>query len=283
MAERGRQEPLMKWFKHMTDLHRSEDSAALLDRAGLEGYGAYMILCELVAEQMNYTGQCSLALSLKQWAFRLGIHHLKAKSLLGYLEVTPPVTPELPSDYWGVVILKYFDDKIEITIPKLLELKDEYAKKSGQTPERVRTKEQKRTDKKKKDPPKSPKGDDEEKGSEKNRDISAKLLWLKDAWNKMAASDGSQHPPLRSWSKTGKRTDMARARVADPDWWHAHSEALEAIPKTHFLCGKNERHWWADMDFFVRPDSVNKILEGKYGDKANDYGGAKDKDLWGDE
>ena len=31
------------------------------------------------------------------------------------------------------------------------------------------------------------------------------------------------------------------------------------------MIGKNDRGWKADIEFFLRPDSIAKILEGKYG------------------
>jgi len=36
------------------------------------------------------------------------------------------------------------------------------------------------------------------------------------------------------------------------------------IPDSPFLLGENDRGWRADIDWFLRPDSVTRILEGKY-------------------
>ena len=63
---------------------------------------------------------------------------------------------------------------------------------------------------------------------------------------------------------TKNREKALRARLADP-WWAANwRAALERGCKSAFLHGENDRGWKADFEFFIRPDSVTKILEGKY-------------------
>ena len=39
---------------------------------------------------------------------------------------------------------------------------------------------------------------------------------------------------------------------------------MKQIPDCPFLVGDNDKGWRADLDWFLRPDSVTKILEGKY-------------------
>ena len=43
------------------------------------------------------------------------------------------------------------------------------------------------------------------------------------------------------------------------------SSAFQSAVKTPFLTGKNERNWTANFDFIVKPDNLQKILEGVYG------------------
>lgn len=38
------------------------------------------------------------------------------------------------------------------------------------------------------------------------------------------------------------------------------------IQKSSFCQGKNDRGWVASFDWFIRPDTVVKIMEGKYDD-----------------
>jgi Fe2+ or Zn2+ uptake regulation protein len=80
------------------------------------------------------------------------------------------------------------------------------------------------------------------------------------AWNEMAKSAGI--PTARSL--TDSRKDKLRVRLANADWRSSWREALDAIPSRPFLLGNGPRGWKADFDFFLRPDSVNAILEDKY-------------------
>lgn len=52
-------------------------------------------------------------------------------------------------------------------------------------------------------------------------------------------------------------------------WWAEHwPEALSRVRGSPFLMGENDRGWKADIDFFIKPDSVNKIIEGSYDNKT---------------
>jgi hypothetical protein len=43
--------------------------------------------------------------------------------------------------------------------------------------------------------------------------------------------------------------------------------ALAKIPESNFMRGNNDRGWKADIDWFLSPKSLPKILEGKYDNK----------------
>jgi hypothetical protein len=65
---------------------------------------------------------------------------------------------------------------------------------------------------------------------------------------------------VRPVRKLGARASTLKARLAEPDWdWRA---ALEKFP---LRCFATEPDGFVpDLEFFLRPDTVNKILEGKY-------------------
>ncbi len=46
------------------------------------------------------------------------------------------------------------------------------------------------------------------------------------------------------------------------------SSAFRSAASTPFLTGKNERNWTANFDFIIKPDNLQKILEGAYGSAA---------------
>lgn len=65
-------------------------------------------------------------------------------------------------------------------------------------------------------------------------------------------------------SPTERRKVAINARLKDKAWASSWKIALKKIPSSPFLTGKNNRGWKANIDWFLRPDSVFKILEGQY-------------------
>jgi len=63
---------------------------------------------------------------------------------------------------------------------------------------------------------------------------------------------------------TESRKKAFKARATKPSWGQDVPKALERVGKSSFCCGDNDRGWRADIDWFLRPDTVTKILEGKY-------------------
>ncbi len=77
-------------------------------------------------------------------------------------------------------------------------------------------------------------------------------------------------------SMTVNRKKSLRARSRDPifrDNWQA---AIQRVGTTVFCCGGGPRGWRADVDWFLRPDTIVQIMEGKYDDRdanGNNGGG----------
>lgn len=69
-------------------------------------------------------------------------------------------------------------------------------------------------------------------------------------------------PEIKVYSE--KRAMAHATRLMNPDWRTHWRAALEKIPSCPFLIGENDRKWKADAEFFLRPDTVAKIIEGKY-------------------
>ncbi|HEX5102774.1 MAG TPA: hypothetical protein VFV87_03135 [Pirellulaceae bacterium] len=67
---------------------------------------------------------------------------------------------------------------------------------------------------------------------------------------------------------TSKRQTAFRVRARDPQWLAGIDDALSAVAASQFLQGDNDRNWRADIDWFLRPDSLTRILEGKYSSKS---------------
>ena len=72
----------------------------------------------------------------------------------------------------------------------------------------------------------------------------------------------SEFPQIRKL--TNKRRAALVQRIQD----YGIDDCVKAVKianETPFMTGKNDRGWKADIEFFLRPDSIAKILEGKYG------------------
>lgn len=68
---------------------------------------------------------------------------------------------------------------------------------------------------------------------------------------------------------TPKRRKAIAARWRDRFWRENWQEALEVASSTPFLQGQNDRSWKMTFDWFLKPDSVAKIIEGNYQGSSN--------------
>ena len=83
---------------------------------------------------------------------------------------------------------------------------------------------------------------------------------LVEAWNRLAQAE--KLPKVRAL--TTKRHRALAARLRNPEWRTGWREAVDKIRECPFLLGENDRGWRADFDWFLRPDTVIRILEGQY-------------------
>lgn len=66
---------------------------------------------------------------------------------------------------------------------------------------------------------------------------------------------------------TEKRSIAFAARRKTFGWVPGLPEALGKVAASSFCQGGSESNWVADIDWFLRPDTVTRILEGKYDDR----------------
>lgn len=79
-----------------------------------------------------------------------------------------------------------------------------------------------------------------------------------EAWNAL----GKPFPRIvRFTDARGKALD---ARCKDEFWRENWRAALSQLPMTPFLRGEGSTGWIANVEFFLQPDTVQKIIEGKY-------------------
>lgn len=119
----------MRWFKHMSDASEDEFLAELEDLFGLEGYARYFKLLEAIAIRMKRgSTSCSTALPWSKWQEILKGKRKKLETFLEHLENKQKI------------FLKCSGNILEIGIPNLLKYRDEYQKKSGHAPDKLRPK-----------------------------------------------------------------------------------------------------------------------------------------------
>jgi len=64
-----------------------------------------------------------------------------------------------------------------------------------------------------------------------------------------------------------RRASSAKTRLSEKffrDNWRA---GIEKLRVSKFCNGLNDRGWRADIDWFLKPDTISKIIEGKYDEK----------------
>lgn len=80
-----------------------------------------------------------------------------------------------------------------------------------------------------------------------------------EAWNDIA--ERRKLPKVAKITPERRRKLKARIQQNTIDEWRL---ALEAIDRSSFLCGDNDRGWKANFDFLLQPSSFTKLIEGAY-------------------
>ena len=66
---------------------------------------------------------------------------------------------------------------------------------------------------------------------------------------------------------TSGRLKSVNARMSEPFFRENYSRGLEMVRESKFCNGGNDRAWKADFDWFVKPDTLARVLENKYEDR----------------
>jgi len=106
----------MKWFKHQSTARNDERLARLEDKAGLEGYGFYFKMLEIVAEIIDETDRYEVTYSLSRWGRQANI---TSKKFIFLAQCCADV---------GLMIVQRCDDDYTVKIPNLLKYRDNHTK-----------------------------------------------------------------------------------------------------------------------------------------------------------
>jgi len=114
----------------------------------------------------------------------------------------------------------------------------------------------------------------EGKGKESPPPPSGEAEAVMEAWNRMAETAGLPQVKMLS---AGRRKHLL-SRLRETAWRGVWAEAIAQVPTVPALCGRNDRGWKANFDWFLRPESVAKLVEGRYSNwKLSPEGEAAEK------
>lgn len=90
-------------------------------------------------------------------------------------------------------------------------------------------------------------------------------------WNALARERG-----LVACKAMGRKRQAAlRERWSDPFWRGHWEEALERLRHIRWVRGETSCRWRADLDWFLRVDTVTKLVEGGYDDNIKGVGAGR--------
>jgi hypothetical protein len=118
----------MRWLKHLTTAKDDEKIALLISECGHAAYGLWWMVLELVGREMDTkSGKCSLTYPASKWAAELYLRPQDVRSKLSAIG--------LDRGAGALLKLSWDGSKITAEIPNLLKYRDEYSRKSGQSPD----------------------------------------------------------------------------------------------------------------------------------------------------
>ncbi len=107
---------MVKWFKHQSTARNDERIARLEDKCGLEGYGFYFKMLEIVAEGVDASDRCEVTYSISRWGRQTNI---STKKFLFLAQCCHDV---------GLMIAQRCNDDMIVKIPNLLKHRDNHTK-----------------------------------------------------------------------------------------------------------------------------------------------------------
>lgn len=108
----------MRWMKHMTNSWYDEKIATMVADHGLEMYGFWWRILEIIAKQMDKSPKTNCKYSAKVWSKFCGISPKKFKKFSKILEEKK------------LIILKNHENEIDIDVPNLMKFRDEFTSRN---------------------------------------------------------------------------------------------------------------------------------------------------------
>lgn len=230
----------MKWFRHISDASDDEFIAELEELFGWEGYGRWWKLLEVIAKQMDASDKCSAEYSWSKWQTFLKGKRNKLETFLVHLQNKQKINLEQTGNI------------LRISCPKLLDLRDEYSRKSGQTPDKcpdkVAPEEYREEEKKERE-------EDSLRSSSlktKAKKSDSSMPGFDEFWKLYPPNGASKADALKSYRKAitnGADHDaITRALPA-----YQRYTAAAGISIAHATTWLNQQRWTVDYDAIAQP------------------------------
>ncbi len=117
----------MKWFKHMTCSGTDEKLAIVIDELGMEGYGFYWRLLEIIAEKLDAKGEPSCSYSIKRWSKIFGFYPKKFLKFINSFKKLSLIFCKTFENH-SEMFSETSENILEISVPNLLKYQDNYSK-----------------------------------------------------------------------------------------------------------------------------------------------------------
>jgi hypothetical protein len=235
---------MARWFKHYIDADTSKDLGPLLEILGLEGYARYWLLLELLFEHFDGT----------QTEFKIPtsrvLNKLKMRSKRGLTRFKTGLNQF--TTRFEIDLTEHFVVFKTSICAELLHRDFKKARSErGQPAPKIKNKDiDKDTDKEK---------ENKKKSSNSLRSHSPQAEKIAELWNAKSGRLPKIRVPVSN-ARRNKILSRLKEFPAIEDW----ETAIAKMAASDFCNGLNNQSWVATFDFLLRPESIEKVLEGKY-------------------
>jgi hypothetical protein len=254
----------MKWFKHLSTARNDEKIARLEDKCGLEGYGFYFKILEIVAESVDETDKFEVAYSLTRWSKLVNTSTRKwvrFAIVCSELELIYCKTnAELLQNY-----CKTPSNLVAISIPKLLKHRDNHTKHLQVTckQEVEVEKEKETTVLRASEPEISP-------AKNKPATVETSLRWVEFFVNDLGfkiheAQTAKTVPMFVDWVERGVTVDDVRLAMVTAHHFFGKDKADSPVGYKKFVNSVLLEKQKSQLDRVGAEAGLNKNLRGNYG------------------
>lgn len=239
----------MKWFKHFVAAGDSVKLNKLVDELGVEGYGRYWLLLELLAGEFDGSST----------TFEVHFRKISAKVQIKFSTKLETFLQKL-SDF-SLLTFKKNGKVYEINCPILMELQD---KDSRYNRKRIVTKSQNTTLEEEVEEEVDKEKEEENRKKESISSTSSKKDFLKlvDVYNNQVAIPNKL--PAQNFFLTGNQVNQLEILEGHPELqnFSAWEKYFQKIGASKFLT--REKRPRVDFAWAIDPENVTKVFGGRY-------------------